>query len=464
MKESLMEVSKGIGETIKYFSTKTNHLDNDSKNVSVEELKKAKDDKNLAPEGKEFIQSLLANNETLYKSMMKMTNENCFGLVNSGELSIKDLSKAQYLKDTSSTIDELISYFNRGENAFSTEAPGFLPKTFLGLFKFPWDYKALNKNAFTDIKDDKNKTINNDTSKEIWNELQKKGYINEKGKVLDKFAPDKENFKLDIDSKFARYDKDIIFIMNQDHHISKNELEKAKADNRLSAGTKKLIESMLADQGTLYDSLTHLTKESLKGFNNDKELSLADLYRNNREMKKPEAEEVVKTLDTLNDKKTLHEKLINEINSPSNKKLAGDILNYFTSGKKDNQGQWIPNKEHFPAIYDYYKDGNKAWFKKDGNYLISVLSKKEDYPDFNNNLKFTLKMVANLIEVKGENNPDTKNIANKIRTGSFENALTAYRHFKAPNDTEFTGTAFGLNTIQDLADDLEKYKQLPLLK
>ncbi len=56
---------------------------------------------------------------------------------------------------------------------------------------------------------------NESTSREIFEALIKNGYLNEQGMILSKYKPYKKGFRLELNEKFNKYEKDIVRILDR---------------------------------------------------------------------------------------------------------------------------------------------------------------------------------------------------------------------------------------------------------
>jgi len=74
------------------------------------------------------------------------------------------------------------------------------------------------------------KVVGKDGSDSVWSELWVKEYIDENGKILDKFDPDMEGFKLEIDDKYDNVKEEIINIVEsyrlQNHIVNHKQKKK----------------------------------------------------------------------------------------------------------------------------------------------------------------------------------------------------------------------------------------------
>ena len=231
--------------------------------ISTDELKKAKDDKNISKEGKSYIEALLSNNEDLYKSMMDIKKESFWG--NDKQVSFDDFSEVKKSIDIKSGIADLINYFSKGEQEISSSGVPFFKDYFI-------DKKALNRITGAD-----HKPIGEQKSSEIWEMLVGKGYVDGAGRISGDVRSLDTKFTLDIDKKYDEYKSQLLIILQQDSHISQKELNKAKNDPYLSENAKLLINLLLDKNAALYSDIKAFASESLLGNWNNGELSLADL-------------------------------------------------------------------------------------------------------------------------------------------------------------------------------------------
>ena len=76
------------------------------------------------------------------------------------------------------------------------------------------------------IIDDTEQTVGREKSEEIWNELSKNGFIDDKGRIQSKFTPETKGFSLQLSTKFKDIEQDIISTMQTyrlDRHIKRDE-------------------------------------------------------------------------------------------------------------------------------------------------------------------------------------------------------------------------------------------------
>lgn len=94
------------------------------------------------------------------------------------------------------------------------------------------EFGRIKVEAFSKlIHPETDKPIGQETSKSIWEELEKNAYINDQGKILDKFAPEQPGFVLDIPDVFLSMRPMIIDEMKR--YIFKNRIGNAREKKRV---------------------------------------------------------------------------------------------------------------------------------------------------------------------------------------------------------------------------------------